>query len=213
MAEALHDVAFTTHDTATALHHPWDRERFINNLTNAIAWCTVAGSLSDPKASLRTCKPELDDLTDQVSQVYRVDFERIGRLRSAGRTDRPVVTDLCGGRLLAYFPSDTLADGAAETESKGFFDVNDIPPYDTWVWIVRNVRRWQAAGHTTAEREANYLVAWVPPDFIALADAGIGVNPGDCIMWLDELDDDFVRSLRGMNLLPDAPVEATAPGI
>lgn len=212
MAATPNNAAFTTHDTAAALLHPGDRERFIRNLTNAIAWCTVSGSLSDPKTSLRTCKPELDDLVDQDSQVFRVEVKRSRRLQSAGRADLPAATGLCGGRLLACFPSDTLADGMTETVSKGFFDVNDIPPYDTWVWIVRNVRRCESAGHTTSGREANYLVAWVPPDFIALADTGISVNPGNCIMWLDELDDDFVRSLRSMNFLPDVPVGATAPG-
>jgi hypothetical protein len=60
--------------------------------------------------------------------------------------------------------------------------------------------------------EANYVVAWVPPGFIELADAGIEANPESCIMWIDELDDDFVRSLRSMNFLPDAPVGATTPG-
>ena len=213
MAEAPHDVALTAHDTAAALRYPANRQSFINNLTDAIAWCTVSGSLSDPKASLRTCKPELDDLIDQECQVYQVGLKRSRRLLSAGQEDRPAVTNLCGGRLVACFPSDTLSDGLTETESKGFFDVKDIPPYDTWVWIVRNVRRWESAGHTTSEREANYLVAWVPPDFIALADTGITVNPGNCIMWLDELDDDFVRSLRSMNFLPDAPVGATTPRI
>jgi hypothetical protein len=204
MAEAPHDKAFTTHDTAVALQYPDDRESFIKSLTDAIAWCTLAGSLSDPKASLRTCKPKLDDLIDQSSQLFRVDFKRMDRLQSAGQEDRPAVTGLCGGRLVAYFPSNNMACGASETESKGFFDVNNIPPYDTWVWIVRSVRHWEQAGRTTGEREANYLVAWVPPDFIALADAGIGVNPEGCIVWLDEYDDDFVRSLRSMNFLPDA---------
>ena len=214
MAAAPHDMAVATHDTAAALHYPGDRERFIKNLTEAIAWCTVSGSLSDPRTSLRTCKPELEDLLSQSSQVFQVSLERSRRLRESGQKPLPAVTDLCGGRLVAFFPSDSLSDGVAKTESKGFFNVDNIPPYDTWVWIVRNVRRWEQAGCTTNERDANYLVAWVPPDFIALADAGIEANdPECCIMWLDELDDDFVQSLRRMNFLPNAPVGATAPGI
>jgi hypothetical protein len=28
--------------------------------------------------------------------------------------------------------------------------------------------------------EVNYLVAWVPPDFIALASGGVDVNPEGC---------------------------------
>jgi len=49
--------------------------------------------------------------------------------------------------------------------------------------------------------EANYLVAWVPPDFIELASGGIAVIPEQCIEWLDTRDDAFVRSLRRMGFL------------
>jgi hypothetical protein len=29
------------------------------------------------------------------------------------------------------------------------------------------------------------LIAWVPPQFIDLADAGVRVNPEECVRWLD----------------------------
>ena len=51
------------------------------------------------------------------------------------------------------------------------------------------------------ELDGNYLVAWIPPDFVELASAGIAVNPEECIQWLDTRDDAFVRSLRRMGLL------------
>jgi hypothetical protein len=108
---------------------------------------------------------------------------------------------LCGGRLLAYFPDDNLADGIAEAESDGFFDVNNAPPYDTWVWMVRNLRKFEYADGEKGEMEANYLVAWVPPDFVPLASGGVKVNPEACILWLDTMDDEFVRSLRRIKLL------------
>jgi hypothetical protein len=60
-------------------------------------------------------------------------LERSRRLRASGRRNLSSITDLCGGRLVAYFPDDNLFDGAAEAESQGFFDVDNIPPYDTWV--------------------------------------------------------------------------------
>jgi hypothetical protein len=211
MAVAPHDVVVATHDMAKALHDPRDRQRFITRLTETIAWCTVSGSLSDPKASLRTCKPK--DLISPEDQVDDVCISRSFCLRESRQSALPAVTGLGGGRLIAYFPSFNLDDGVAETESQGFFDVNNIPPYDTWVWMVQCVSREEYADHRTSEMETNYLVAWVPPDFIELADAGIRANPESCIRWTEELDDDFVLSLRSMNLLPDTPVEATAPGI
>jgi len=211
MIVAPHDVAVATHDIAKALHDPRDRRRFIRNLTEAIVWCTASGSLSNPEASLRTCEPTI--LIPPRDQVFGVCSSRSMSLWHSARGNPPAVTDLCGGRLVAYFPSFNLADGAAAAESKGFFDVDNIPPYDTWVWMVQCVSRVEYADRTTSEMEASYLVAWVPPDFIALADAGIRANPESCIRWLEELDDDFVRSLRSMNFLPDAPIGATAPRI
>jgi len=210
MPMAPHDVVVSTHDIAVALHDLRDRQRFLKSLTEAIAWCTGSGSLSEPRTSLRSCKPS--DLVSPEDQVDGVCISRSFRLPELGRR-LPPVTDLCGGRLVAYFPSFNLADGWAETQSKGFLDVDNIPPYDTWVWWVRGISRVEYADHRTSEIDASYLVAWVPPDFIELADAGIRANPEDCIRWLDTLDDDFVRSIRSMKLLPDAPAEVIAPGI
>lgn len=67
--------------------------------------------------------------------------------------------------------------------------------------MVENVEKYERKDGTTGEMNANYLVAWVPQDFIPLASAGIDVNPEQCILWLDTLDDAFVRSLRNLNLL------------
>jgi hypothetical protein len=44
-----------------------------------------------------------------------------------------IPSGLSGGRLLIYFPNHDLACGAAEQETAGFFDVNNVPPWDTWV--------------------------------------------------------------------------------
>ena len=81
------------------------------------------------------------------------------------------------------------------------FSMSTIPPYDTWVWMVRNLRTFEYADGAKGEMDANFLVAWVPPDFIPLASAGVEVNPEKCILWLDTMDDEFVRSLRRLKLL------------
>lgn len=188
-------------DMATGLNNIHDQRVFIKRLTETIAWCRDAGSPSQPRTSLRTCKLAQDDLTSQSHHVFRVCLERSRRLSFCGKRDLSPVADLCGGRLLAYFPDDNLACGTAEAESQGFFDVDNIPPHDTWVWMVRNVRAFAYADGARWEMEANYLVAWVPPDFIQLASGGVGVNPEACILWLDTLDDEFVRSLRRLGFL------------
>ena len=149
---------------ATGLSSNSDQREFIRRLTETIAWCRDAGSLPQPKTSLRTCKRHQKDLTSQRHQVFSVALERSRHLRSMGKRDLIPVTDLGGGRLLAYFPDDNLACGVAEAESLGFFDTDNIPPYDTWVWMVRNTRTFAYADGAKGEMEANYLVAWVPPD-------------------------------------------------
>jgi hypothetical protein len=191
-------------EVATGLNSH-DQRQFVERLTEAILWCRDAGSLLRPRTSLRTFKPSLKDLESQNGQVFSVALDRRARLRSVGKLHGPRATDSCGGRLLAYFPDDNLADGVAEAESKGFFDVENIPPYDTWVWMVRNIRAFEYKDGTPGEMEANYLVAWVPPDFIPLAGGGIDVNPEGCIVWLDTLDDEFVQSVRRLGLFGDAP--------
>lgn len=189
---------------AVGLTNTHDQRRFIERLTETILWCRDEGSIRQPRTSLRTCKRDQSDLASQHHQVFSVCLERSRRLSSSGKRHLSSVTGLCGGQLLAYFPGDNLADGVAEVESHGFFDVDNIPPYDTWVWMVRNIRRFEYADHEQGETEANYLVAWVPPDFMPLASRGVDSNPEGCILWLDTLDDEFVQSLRRMSFIRDA---------
>jgi hypothetical protein len=70
------------------------------------------------------------------------------------------------GRLLLYSPSENLACGAAEASSNGFFDVNNVPPWDIWV-----------------DFSEDTLVSWVPPALLDVAQMGIYVNPEACIRW------------------------------
>lgn len=71
-----------------------------------------------------------------------------------------------GGRLLLYSPNENLACGAAEASSNGFFDVNNVPPWDIWV-----------------DFSEGTLVSWVPPALIDVAQMGIDANPEECIRW------------------------------
>ena len=188
---------------AVGLINSHDQRQFIERLTEAILWCQREGSVRQPRTSLRHFKRDLVDLSSQRHQVFSVCLERSQRLSSSGKRALSSATSLYGGRLLAYFPDDNLADGVAEMVSDGFFDVNNIPPYDTWVWVVRNTRTFEYANHEQGETEANYLVAWVPPDFIPLASRGIDVNPEGCILWLDTMEDEFVQSIRRMGFFQD----------
>lgn len=80
-----------------------------------------------------------------------------------------------------------LADGAAEAESHGFLDVNNTPPWDTWVAFV----------HYPETSEDSYLLAWTPPEFVQLVDAGIEVIPEECVKWLEHSDVELRRHIIG----------------
>ncbi len=86
------------------------------------------------------------------------------RLLSGSAAEHPV--GATGGRILLYSPSENLACGAAAQSSNGFFDTNNVPPWDLWLGFSDGT-----------------LVSWVPPALIDVAWMGIFVNPEECVRW------------------------------
>lgn len=70
------------------------------------------------------------------------------------------------GRLLLYEPLETVTDGASDSSSRGFFDIEDAPPWDTWFLY-----------------SEGSIFSWVPEALVQDAQAGIDANPVDCIHW------------------------------
>lgn len=112
----------------------------------------------------------LDEVKDEAQRqriVEEVVKARAQLLRGSHTGIAWVETlDLAGGRLLLYFPAENLADGAAEVASGGVFDVNNVPPWDTWVAYTSRT-----------------LISWIPPWLESLVEDGIKVNPEQCICW------------------------------
>jgi hypothetical protein len=187
----------------TTLNHA-QAQHFMKLVAETSAWCTHQADANDPANSLRTLRPRPGPLMSRESQVCSVTWERRGQLREIGLGGQEPAKDLCGGRLLAFDADGTLSDGVANSESNGFFDDDNVPPYDTWVWFVYDeAYRRRMAGTETADRLPafeTYLVAWVPPVFVELADYGIAINPEACILWLDEMDTPFAQELRARGL-------------
>ena len=88
------------------------------------------------------------------------------RSRLCKAIEQPTPSSRDAGRLLLYEPYENVCDGASEYSSNGFFDVNDAPPWDTWVSF-----------------DGRTLLSWVPPVLVPLAQAGIDANAVDCIRW------------------------------
>jgi hypothetical protein len=106
---------------------------------------------------------------DHASIVDQVVEARSQAQRESGKVSNSEGFDLCDGRLLLYAPEENLADGAAEYVSFGFFDVDNVPPWDTWVTMF-----------------GKYLVSWVPSQLFRLVQEGLDVNPEQCILWADD---------------------------
>src|SRR3954451_18824028 len=162
-------------------------------LAQTIAWCGPRADPADPAGSLRST--ELRPQLLAAKREHAVSSLVTHRSYADAPTKAAVAVgsrdDLVGGRLLAYFPDEELSDGAAEVETRGFFDAFNAPPWDTWVGLFEDDR----------ENRSPYLVSWVPPAFIDLASAGIWVNPEECIVWLDAADVPLSRTLRQRGLL------------
>jgi hypothetical protein len=177
-----------------SLNDPIDLTAFKRLLAETVAWCTRCASLNDPKSSLRTLPLHTDDL----SRMNQVDLKQIAdsvfreRARSL-KNENPDLpkNNLARGRLLICYPEESVWDGAAEAASMGFFDVADIPAWDTWCYY----------GIETKWEPTFFIVSWVPSDFTELTQWGIDVNPVECIQWASRFDNTFTRSLKTEGLL------------
>jgi hypothetical protein len=162
-------------------------EYLVQRLAEAIDWCSPRASSVDAKAGLRTPRLAPQPLAGCRKEVV----ESVAHARQIGlRWPRPrKATSLAGGRLLGYAPDDNLADCAAEGVTAGFFDCDNVPPWDTWV------------GYVYESERCNYLVAWIPPEFQAMASLGIEVNPEECLWWIDGRATELAELLHYRGLL------------
>lgn len=85
-----------------------------------------------------------------------------------------------GRVLVSTAIQESVVDGASAAASAGWFDGNDLPPWDTWLGYARvNTRRF-------TDRFA--LFAFVPDTRTEVVMRGMKVNPVDCIEWATEAD-------------------------
>jgi hypothetical protein len=170
-------------DISLSVSSFWDR------LRDTASWCVARASLNDPRGSMRSSMSQPRVLEPSYFDTVRA----VVNLR-IGKRLQIVQEPLTACRLLVYFPDAELADGAAEQETGGFFDVNNAPPWDTWVGFFHD-------SSAPDSSYARYLVAWIPDLFVPVAQKGIDVNPEGCIEWLDDsavvLRDVISVALRG----------------
>jgi len=131
--------------------------------------CESLGSL-ESRLRNPTLMPSraIDELRTDVDWFQAVS-EVVSKRRAQNKENPPAKDHsvIAGsGRLLVYFPHDNLADSAAQVASNSFFDADNVPPWDIWVWFSDGA-----------------LISWVPLGLIEVAQMGIDANPEECIQW------------------------------
>ncbi|MFY1827443.1 hypothetical protein ACN47A_16095 [Myxococcus fulvus] len=171
---------------------PWCRsslDLLRTTLAEAVAWCEARARDQDPRASLRGL-PDPVDVEElgllglsPANLVWKTSSRRFQALKAAG-LEAPLIE--CGnlpGRLLVFAPDEETADGGAELQSGGFFDVHNTPPWDTWVGYFDDLHE-----DPTGPVVRSYLLAYVPAVFVSRVADGIAANPEQCIQWLEDSD-------------------------
>lgn len=145
-------------------------------LSRSVQNCQLRSRELDPSDFLRV--PTYDELgiglwVEEKRASYKRATHAINKTRSILLRDTKIeIPDLAAaqskGRLLLYWPMENVEDGAASAGSRGFFDIEDSPPWDTWFLYARGS-----------------IFCWVPESLVQNAQAGIDANPVDCIHWCD----------------------------
>jgi hypothetical protein len=162
----------------------------LRRAAEAMAWCSgpvaIAHRLRTPE--LRPARPfvlerqrpdgtfthEYLDTNDRAVEVERVGARRAELLALHGSEAVPVPRDASHGRFLVAEIDCSVWDGLSEDESDGFFDIYDVPAWDTWI-------------HLERAKGTDALLCWVPAPLIEPVSNGIAVNCTDCIGWIDRL--------------------------
>ncbi len=147
---------------------------FQERLAEVVAWCVWRGRDSQLRTAALAPPPALP-----WPETVRTVAEQ--RAQQLGRSWRRSLDPLGGGLLLVYFPTPPHSRGAAHTASEGYFDERDAPPWDTWTAYVEEPAR-------------SYMVAWVPPQYLKQATAGVD-QARTSLQWLGSSDTELRRRL------------------
>lgn len=158
-------------------------------LAATLAWCRhrfnptyAAGSLRSPELGPpRNIVHEVTDLSAITNEVAAVLARRLELLGSAPASAAALPP---GDRILAFLPRYSLFHGSSPPECAGFLDVDEIPPWGTWIVLAGEM-----------------LLSWVPASMVAGVDSAIRCNPEQSIRWASEQPLSLIQELRGLGLL------------
>jgi hypothetical protein len=174
--------------------------KFAQCLAEAVAWCSRRARADDAGSSTRTpgLKPPVMarrgyDLLKRLlgspaETTAAVEYVCQARRRELARLNIPVAPvgpDLSGGRVL-FTTIDTDSCEAATGPSNGYYDLDDLPGWDTWFFHARADRPWGA------------IYCWVPRQLVELAKRGMDVIPATSVEWASSLEVQAAEPLYGL---------------
>lgn len=194
-----------------------DRQRFEQLVREAQWWCD--GRV--PGSSLRDClrsdalRPTMDDDTYFLAKYLELIDESISkRARAfneapASKTSSPIARN--GFRLLVSIPEVSNENGLTESESSGYLDVADTPPWDSWVVTFQRSREstpqfefgWPGNILVSSHDHDIFLVSYVPRPMVQLMTSWIDVECFGMITWLDLKDPPNDMAVDWTDLLPE----------
>jgi hypothetical protein len=167
------------------------------SVSEAAAWCSNKAPFRDLRDCLRT--PELQPQLAQFPRATELEALNTAVLFVAGQRRKLLITVPNAkppGQLLICEFNASISSGESERATNGFFDVDDRPPWDTWIFALR----------ATLAGEANQaiLVSWVPESLRVVVNAGIEANPYGCIYWARTAQPDIKQHALVERLLQTA---------
>ena len=176
LGERAANHAFAAHQLEAASPFKWvTRSKVKKMKAEALQMLAEANLDSIRPLARQLCTPDLGPFAAFKSKqtveqrdalVEALCNARSTLLREASGHAVSTEVDLVNGRLLQYGYDYHVADGAAAYASKGFFDGESAPPWDTWVCY-----------------SGDSVIAYVPRILCGLAQRGIEVDPVECIRW------------------------------
>jgi hypothetical protein len=154
-------------------------EEILNAAHETSAWCDLKWDKQLKRESLRQYEIAPQLLIDEHSSVNGVIVQRRAELKALGigKNEQNLK-----GNYLVFQPTASMSDYLPETETDGFFDAYDCPPWGLWVGY----------------KQPCYLISWVPDYLFGLVEKGLSVSSCDPCWWLDEMHESWAKELKSI---------------
>ena len=175
-------------------------EQFLLALRKTVSWCNGKIDASQPKSCLRS--DELRTIIEKNGQDPNAVWNS-SRLISDVLQERDAqiveqTSEKIDGRVLLCAYDYTNHNALTDSETEGYFDEHDNPPWDTWICEIPCLSGLSSKSDYRESWPPNIgsalgdggpfeviLAAWVPKVFIGAVDRAIEVECVGMLLWAD----------------------------